>query len=200
MTPTTHRQLFDLTVGRLNDLKSWIENGNDSPYETWRRAESEAEMRNLVAGWLVERSSDRYTCAQENEFSNQQRPDILMQIVRGTSAVPIELKVLDNGWSGPQLCERLRNQLAGDYLREETAGCGVFLLVWQGKSTKCKWEINGKDVGLPDLRAALAEYWKTVSDTFPGVDAIEIILINFTVRDAKSKSQCGFHRGRIRLI
>lgn len=188
ITPTTHRQLFDLTVGRLNDLKSWIENGNDSPYETWRRAESEAEMRNLVAGWLVERSSDRYTCAQENEFSNQQRPDILMQIVRGTSAVPIELKVLDNGWSGPQLCERLRNQLAGDYLREETAGCGVFLLVWQGKSTKCKWEINGKDVGLPDLRAALAEYWKTVSDIFPGVDAIEIILINFTVRDAKSKS------------
>ena len=188
ITPTTHRQLFDLTVDRLNDLKAWIEQGSDSPYKTWQRVGDEAEMRNLVAGWLVERSSGRYICTQENEFSNKQRPDILMQSVRGTSAVPIELKVLDKNWSGPKLCERLRNQLAGDYLREETAGCGVFLLVWQGKSTKCKWEINGKEVGLPDLSAALVEHWETVSDTFPGIVAIEVILIDLTIRGRISKS------------
>ena len=188
MTPTTHRQLFELVVGRLNDLKAWIENGNDSPYETWRRAESEAEMRNLVAGWLVERSSGRYTCAQENELSNKQKPDILIQNAQVASAVPIELKVLDNGWSGPKLCERLRNQIAGDYLREETAGCGVFLLVWQGNSAERNWKISGNEVGLPDLRTALAEYWETVSGTFPGVAAIEVILIDLTVRDAKSQS------------
>ena len=49
-TPSTHRQLFDLTVARLTDLKNWVERGNDSLYCTWQRAESENEMRNLVAG------------------------------------------------------------------------------------------------------------------------------------------------------
>lgn len=185
-TPITHRQLFDLTTSRLTDLKVWIERGNDSPYQTWQKAEGETEVRNLVAGWLNVQSSGRYSCSQENELPNRQRPDIWMLSPQVTSPVPIELKVLDKGWSGQALCERLRNQLAGDYLREETAGCGVFLLVWQGRSDKRNWEINGKHVTLPELPAALGEYWETVSDDFPGVAAIKVILIDFTVRDAKS--------------
>ncbi len=185
-TPTTHRQLFDLTVDRLNDLKAWIEHGNDSPYRTWQRAHSETEMRNLVAGRLNASSSGRFTCAQENELSNKQKPDIWMQCPQVASAVPIELKVLDKGWSGPKLCERLRNQLAGDYLREETSGCGVFLLVWQGRSSKCKWQISGKRASLQELCTALVEFWETVSVTFPRVAAIKVILIDLTVRDKKS--------------
>lgn len=185
-TPTTHRQLFDLTVNRLLDLKAWIERGNDSPYKTWLRADGETEMRNLIAGWLNGQSSGRYNCAQENELANRQRPDIWMQHVRVGSPVPIELKVLDKGWSGPELCERLRNQLAGDYLREEASGCGVFLLVWQGLSPKRSWDINGQSVALPDLRKALGGYWESISEKFPGVEAVEIILIDLVVRDKKS--------------
>ena len=61
---------------------------------------------------------------------------------------------------------------------------------WSGEDNpkNAKWEISGKEVGLPDLRAALSEYWKTVSNKFPGVDAIEVILIDLTARDAKSQS------------
>ena len=187
MTPTTHRQLFDLTVDRLNDLKNWIEHGNNSPYKTWRRVPDETEMRNLVAGWLQDKSSGRYTCAEENELPNKQRTDILMQSPRVDSPVPVELKLLDNGWSGSELCERLRNQLAGDYLREVSAGCGVFLLVWRGKSAKHRWEINGKRVALRDLPSALLGHWETVSDRFTGVVAIEVILIDLTVRHEQSR-------------
>ena len=185
-TPTTHRQLFDLTVNRLQELKAWIERGNDSPYKTWQRADGETEMRNLIAGWLNGQSSGRYNCAQENELANRQRPDIWMQHVQVGSPVPIELKVLDKGWSGPQLCERLRNQLAGDYLREDASGCGVFLLVWQGQSPKRSWDINGQPAVLPNLCKALGEYWETISENFPGVEAIEVILIDLTVRGEKS--------------
>lgn len=185
-TPTTHRQLFDLTVDRLIDLKAWIERGNDSPYKTWQRVDGETEMRNLVAGWLNSLSSGRFTCAQENEFPNRQRPDIWMQSPQVDSAVPIELKVLDKGWSGPKLCERLRNQLVGDYLREETAGCGVMLLIWQGQSTQSHWQIGDRPVVLSELREALKTYWSTIANSFPDVIAIDIILIDLTVRDAKS--------------
>lgn len=187
-TPTTHRELFDLTVDRLIDLKAWIERGNDSPYKTWQRVEGETEMRNLVAGWLKSQSFGRYTCAQENELPNRQRPDIWTQSPQVDSAVPIELKVLDKGWSGPELCERLRNQLVGDYLREETAGCGVMLLVWQGQSTKSHWEIGDRRVALTGLKEALKSYWSTIANNFPGVSTIEVIVIDLTIRDAKSGS------------
>ena len=181
-TPRTHRELYDLTVCRLSDLKDWIERGNDSPYTTWRRVPEETEMRNLIAGALNARSSGRYTCAQENEFPNRQRPDILIQSPQVDSPVPIELKLLDKGWSGPELTERLRNQLAGDYLREVTAGCGVFLLIWQGCSKQRNWEVDGKSVPLQDLPLALHEHWESVSDTFAGVASIKVILIDLTVR------------------
>lgn len=186
-TPVTHRQLFDLTVDRLIDLKNWVERGNDSPYKTWQRADGETEMRNLVAGWLNHQSLGCYTCAQENEFPNRQRPDIWIQNARVSSAVPIELKLLDKGWSGPELCERLRNQLAGDYLREETAGCGVMLLVWQGCSVQKQWHIEERLAPLAELQDALQSYWNTIADSFPRVIKIEVILIDLTVRDMKSK-------------
>ena len=186
-TPTTHRQLFDLTIDRLIDLKAWLERGNDSPYKTWQKAGEETEMRNLVAGWLNGHSFGRYTCAQENEFPNRQRTDIWVQNPRVPSPVPIELKLLEK-WSGPDLCERLRNQLAGDYLREATAGCGVMLLIWQGKSTQSSWQIDGQSASLAELENALKSYWRKVANNFPNVVAIEVILIDLTVRELKSET------------
>ena len=35
-TPKTHRQLFDLAVARLTDLKDWLEHGHDSLYRSWQ--------------------------------------------------------------------------------------------------------------------------------------------------------------------
>jgi hypothetical protein len=186
LTPTTHRELYDVTLDVLMDLKAWLEGGNDSPYQTWKRVENETEMRNLIAGALNGRAQGRFTCAQENEQANGQRTDIWMQTPQVQSPVPIELKILDNDWSGPALCERLRNQLVGGYLREHTAGCGVFLLVWRGAATRRNWQIAGRRVALPDLADALRDYWQTIADEHPGVDAIEVMVIDLTVRGATS--------------
>lgn len=93
-------------------------------------------MRNFLAGWFNQAASERYICAQECELPNGQRPDILLQSNYVNWPVPVELKLLDNGWSGPKLCERLRDQLVGDYLRDAPKGCGIMLLMWRGKATK----------------------------------------------------------------
>ncbi len=116
-----------------------------------------------------------FTRAQENEPSNRQRPDIWTQSTRVASAVPIELRVLGKGWSGTRPCKCLCNQLAGDRLREETAGCCVILQVWQGQPNKRIWEISGKRFALPELRTAFGEHWETVSQSYPCVAAIEVI-------------------------
>ncbi len=188
LEPTTHRQLFDIGVLHLNDFKDWVERGNDSLAETYQKADDETEVRKVVANWLNQNARGRYDCAQENPLANDQRPDIWLQHPKVKSPVPIELKLLDKGWSGPYLCERLRNQLAGDYLREVTAGCGIFLLVWQGRQAGRNWEIEGERVGVSELRDALNSYWLRISDRFPNVSAIEIIVVDLTLRAEKSET------------
>jgi len=182
ITPTTHRQLFDLAVCRLYDLKNWLECGNDSPWQTWQRVKGETEMRNLVAGWFNLQCRNQYTTAQEPELANSQRMDIWMHNTNVRSPVPIELKLLDKDWSGPKLCERLRNQLVGDYLREESAGRGVMLLVWSGTKPEKRWMINGRRVGLSQLAVALKNYWQDIADESPGVEAIDVIVIDLAMR------------------
>ncbi len=186
ISPESHRQLFDLTILRINELKNWVEHGNDSPWKTWQRADEENELRTLIAGWLRQHSLSKYTIAEEPELANSQRMDIWLHSPNVLSPVPIELKLLDKGWSGPDLCERLRNQLVGDYLREESAGCGVFLLISQ-KTTK-KWLIDGHRVGLDELAQALKKYWREVSHDFAGVEAIEVIVIDLNKRKMVSCS------------
>ena len=186
-TPETNRQLFDLSVARLSDLKNWLERGHDSPAQTWARVESENEMRNLIAGWLNQNWGAKYTTAQEPEIANSQRIDIWLQSPEVRSPVPIELKLLDKGWSGQKLCERLRNQLAGDYLREEDGGHGIMLLVHQGTNTGRRWKIAGKLVTVDGLAQALQSYWQFISEDFPNVAAIEIVVIDLSERASVSE-------------
>ena len=188
MTPATHRQLFELVVHRLVDLKSWLECANDSPWQIWQRAEREIEMRNLIAGWLNQTSQRQFTIAQEAEIANAQRPDIWVQCQSVNSPVPIELKLLEK-WTGPELCERFRNQLVGDYLREPSARFGVMILVWRGTDQAQKrWEINGSRVDLKELASTLKLYWNSIADEYPDVDDIAIIVIDLSLRAQVSKS------------
>ncbi|CDT29075.1 conserved hypothetical protein [Vibrio coralliirubri] len=180
ISPESHRQLFEMAVLQLNTVKDWVENGNDSPWVTWQRATEENEVRTLIAAELRKHSKGFYTIAEEPELANEQRMDIWLDNPSVSSPVPIELKLLDKGWSGPKLRERLRNQLVGDYLREETAGCGIFLLISQ-KATK-KWDINGKRVDVDGLASALKDYWKTIADIYVGVEEIEVIVIDMKKR------------------
>lgn len=188
ITPVTHRQLFELTVQRLQDLKNWLERGNDSPWETWQRVQGESEMRKLIAGWLSDHSRNHYTTAQEPELANSQRMDIWLHNTHVSSPVPIELKLLDKEWSGPKLCERLRNQLAGDYLREENAGCGVFLLVAGQLDQGKQWDVDGQRVSLGELGGALEEYWETIAHGYPGVELIKVVIIDLSLRNHVSRS------------
>jgi hypothetical protein len=82
----------------------------------------------------------------------------------------------------------LRNQLAGDYLREKSSGCGVFLLVAQNITSTKRWKINDKNVLLADLADALKKYWDGISGQYPGILAIEVMVIDLTQRERVSNS------------
>jgi hypothetical protein len=184
INPKTHKQLYELGVLKLNSMKAWLEHGNDSPWRTWQRVGLENEIRNLITGWLNQNCRDQYTTAQEPELANGQRMDIWLHSNYVNAPVPIELKLLDKSWSGPDLCERLRNQLVGDYLRASGASCGVMLLV--SAETNKKWMIDGKAVPLDQLRNALMSYWNSIAKGYPKVNAIEIIVIDLNLRNRVS--------------
>ena len=117
---------------------------------------------------------------------NKQRTDIRFMRAGIQGMVPVELKIADNKWSGPQLFEKLRDQLCGDYLRDEGNKNGVFLLVSRGKQQH--WQTpTGERVDYEELVKALQKYGlellSTDSDFKPAaIENIQVVGIDLTKR------------------
>ncbi|WP_165191643.1 NACHT domain-containing protein [Caulobacter soli] len=180
-TPANHRELWDLAVERLFDLKNDLEGGDESLAPILRRADEETEVRNFIGGLCRSRSAGRYAIPQEEELADAKRPDLRFHGVGFDGPVPVELKLADN-WSGPQLFERLENQLCGDYLRDVRSGRGIYVLVWSGEKAGWDHPAGGRLAGLDALVAALKDHWLALSERLPNVEDIAIIGVDLTRR------------------
>jgi len=60
------------------------------------------------------------------------------------------------------------------------------LLVWQGKSSQVYWQIGKRRAKLSNFEEALKSYWDSIASNFPGVAAIDVIIIDLTLRNTKS--------------
>jgi len=97
--PQNHRELYDLAILRLLDLKADLEDGDTSLAEILVSVSDETKHRNVIGGWLRDRSFGRYNVPQEEELADAKKPDIRIHGVGFDGPVPIELKVVDNSWS-----------------------------------------------------------------------------------------------------
>jgi len=183
-TPANHRELFDLAVLRLLDLKHELEDGNESTATVVINAERETLLRNWIGVWCNDRSRGRYLIPQELELPDAKRPDLWWTSNGFNGPVPTELKIADN-WSGPKLFERLERQLTGDYLRDDASSRGVYLLVWRG--VQRRWQLpDGKWVNFGGLIDALQDHWMLVANAHPRVEEIKVIGIDLTKRTRTS--------------
>lgn len=180
-TPANHRELADLALLRLLDLKDDLENGDSSVARLLINVESEPVMRNYMGHELREKAFGRYTIPQEEELADAKRPDLRFHGVGFDAPVPVELKLAD-GWSGPDLFERLENQLIGDYLRDTRSTHGIFVLAYKGK--KQGWDIPGSAnrVNFDGLTEALRGHWQSIAEKYPKVEDISVIGIDLTKR------------------
>jgi hypothetical protein len=179
-TPANHRELFDLAVLRLLDLKHELEDSNESTATVVIKAQPETVLRNWIGVWCNDRSRGRYLIPQELELPDAKRPDLWWTCTGFNGPVPTELKIADN-WSGPKLFERLERQLAGDYLRDDASSRGVYLLVWRG--VQRRWQLpGGKWVNFGGLVDALQGHWVLVANAHPHVEEIKVIGIDLTKR------------------
>ena len=184
-TPTTPRELFDLAVNRLIDLKHEYEAGDLSPAVVVIKIEEEPELRNYLAGELQKQADGRYITTQEEEFPNKQRTDFRFKHADVSGMVPVELKIADK-WTGPKLFEKLRNQLCGDYLRDEGNKNGIFLLFSRGE--RQHWQLpNGTRVDFEGLVTALQDCGRMLPSTdeiseLVAIENIEVVGVDLTQR------------------
>lgn len=179
-TPSTHRELWNLAIDRLLDLKHDLEESDSSYAEILLQTNQETSIRKFIGKWLRDHAAGRYVVPQEEQLADDKRPDYRFQNSQYYAPVPVELKLSQN-WSGPAHFERLENQLCGDYLRDISSSCGIFLLVNHGG--QATWETPTKRrVGFNDLVIALQEYWLVIGSRFPNVEDIKVIGIDLTKR------------------
>lgn len=132
----------------------------------------------------MDRARGRYVIPQELELPDAKRPDLWWASTAFNGPVPTELKIADN-WTGPKLFERLENQLAGDYLRDDASVRGIYLLVWRGEQRR--WQLpNKKWVNFDGLVTTLQNHWVSVKGAHPRVEEIQIIGIDLTKRASAS--------------
>ena len=180
-TPRNHRELAELAILRLRDLKDDLENGDSSVAGILQTVTQETKIRKYIGRELREKAFGRYSIPQEEEFADAKKPDLRFHGTGFDAPVPVELKLADN-WSGPELFERLENQLCGDYLRDNRSRRGIFVLVYRGK--KPGWEVPGSNnlVDFSELTVALQYHWQQISSKFPKIDDIMVIGIDLTKR------------------
>jgi hypothetical protein len=187
-TPGNHKELAELAIFRLLDLKDDFEHGDSSIANTLQNVAEETEMRTFIGRELREKASGRYSISQEEELADAKRPDLRFHGVGFDGPVPVELKLADN-WSGPELLERLENQLCGDYLRDNHSKRGIFLLV-NRKSTK-HWVLpeNNNKINFDSLVESLQKHWLHISQNFPKIEVITVIGIDLSKRSPSRKKR-----------
>jgi len=185
--PSNHQELAELAVLRLLDLKDDLENGDSSVAVILQPVTQETDMRKYIGRELREKAHGRYSIPQEEEFADAKKPDLRFHGIGFDGPVPVELKLADN-WSGPELFERLENQLCADYLRDNRSNRGIFLLVY--RADKRSWQLpDNVPVNFEGLTTSIKEYWCQISSKFPKVDDIMVIGIDLTKRLSRVKNR-----------
>lgn len=141
-TPSSQKELYELALSRLDDLKIDLEEGDESEATVLQRVVNEIELRRSLANKLRQAQRGKYTIASEEEFADKNRTDIRLHNPAVDGRIPIEVKI-GGRWRAAEMAERLENQLIRKYMMESKFG--VFLVVNRGSEKDAKsWTISGR--------------------------------------------------------
>ena len=86
--PRMQRDLFDIALYRLDDLKFDLEEGDESEASLLRRVVDEPELRRVIANRLRYSAAGKYTTGSEEELKDKTRTDIRLRRPRWKHACP----------------------------------------------------------------------------------------------------------------
>jgi hypothetical protein len=182
--PRTQRDLFDIALYRLDDLKFDLEEGDESEASLLRRVVEEPELRRVIANRLRYSAAGKYTTGSEEELKDKTRTDIRLHHPAVEARIPIELKIADaRHWTAAKLRERLENQLIGQYMDE--ARYGIFLIVRRGaKRDRAVWHLGDgaqdRELSFQELADWLEEEAEELLRGNPTIDGLKVVAIDLT--------------------
>ena len=175
--PQTDTDLFRLGVRRLENIKAWVETGEDSPRADVRPELKETGVRRWLARQLVKQNEPKIIVPEEWEIDAAKRPDLRLA-VPGIAPVSIELKVADE-WSLNELLERLENQLVGQYLRDHRSRYGIYALALFNKERTWK-DTSGNLVDAHCMVSMLQARAAQIVSTRPDIHQVKVISVCFS--------------------
>ena len=147
----------------------------DESYVFRRGDATEDDLRNWLAGRMREMGDRYYSIVREQEVAKENRPDLRVEARNPKLGnVSVEIKLADaDHWPGRVLKDKLKTQLADQYMHEWKSHSGIYLLANAAKPKVAEYDKKGKL-----LRKAFAKKIGTKTYTFAA-------LIEFLEADAK---------------
>jgi hypothetical protein len=173
--PQTDTDLFRLGMRRLRDLKSWVENGEDSP----RKEVHEEDLESGLRDWLRRRLNDSsrgFVVPPEWQIVGG-RPDLRL-VLPDAVPVSIEIKIADN-WTLQQLVDGLETQLVGQYLRDDRARYGIYVLGLFDRDRKWDALEAGPRIGSEQVLNLLQNRSREILKARPDIAGLEVIMFCF---------------------
>ena len=178
--PRTDTDLFHIACWRIQDIKKEVERAENSLREEVQQDWDEPALRRWFQRKLIDRSHQKYTIPQEAEIDQQQRADLRFENPLITSAVPVEIKWVEN-WTVGELLERLENQLVGQYLRAHNIRYGIYLLGYIGRQIQWNHPTEHRRIDLSELIGMIERKAQELEQTRLDIAEIRVIAIDFTV-------------------
>lgn len=140
VSPQSRDDLFEIMMGRLDDIEHDILHHDFTDRETLFKIEAETEMQPLLARKMLDSARGHYQVVREDEVADKKETDI--RLLAGTAGRSvIELKIGDN-WSVKEFEEAIETQLVGQYLRHTDCSAGVLLITYAGRKGFQNTETN----------------------------------------------------------
>ena len=188
---TSKIQFFEIAKHSVLSIKKWFERGDDSLAPVYKKIPSELDQERLLAFHLkleLSKYPSLIVVAQEVPLANGQRIDIQVRSLELDCSIPLELKILDNHWTGPNLSHHLMNQLILDYMREEKTTFGIYLLIQLSENVSKK-VIHNRMVSGDEIAGALNELAEQYIDSNGFAKEVSTFLINYSLRTQKNAYQ-----------
>ncbi|WP_316173379.1 MULTISPECIES: hypothetical protein [unclassified Bradyrhizobium] len=170
----TGADLLRIVLGVLADIQHNLTAGDYSSRALLERAQDEYEVQPWLADQMLLRAKGRFHIIREGEIALNDRPDIFVASTASTYQVAVEIKHGGKGWSGPDLENALRVQLAEDYLKPDLRRHGV-LVVTHHRNRRWQRATGTKRIEFTELIRWLTSIAATIIENAAGHIAVKCV-------------------------
>ncbi len=194
--PTSIAEFRTLVRRHLTSLLFQLRNSDDDESYIFRRGRgSEDDLRNWLSARVRQVGNRFYTVIREQEVAVENRPDLRIHSRNeDLGFISVEIKMADEEhWSGDILMDKIKTQLADQYLLEEGSHTGFYLIANGSRPKEPELDktgaikrkafqkrVNGKLVSFVELNQCLAARAAEVTSRLPGNKIVEVIAIDLS--------------------